>query len=137
VKGNTGKFKGIVLKENKEQKVEIWNGYKVYAVEACDVEQIVCKYLKKNETDSTRTFVLPTKTFDVTVKFPIGHGRQFLKLARSKIMQSPINNDLATTGHKLQGVMKQYLIVSQLNYSTPNWIYVVLSRVTSLDGLFL
>jgi hypothetical protein len=32
---------------------------------------------------------------------------------------------------------KQYLIVSQLNYSTPNWIYVVLSRVTSLDGLFL
>jgi hypothetical protein len=32
---------------------------------------------------------------------------------------------------------KQYLIVSQLNYSTPNWIYAVLSRVTSLDGLFL
>ena len=52
-------------------------------------------------------------------------------------MQFPINNDLATTGHKLQGMTKQYLIVSQLNYSTPNWIYVVLSRVTSLDGLFL
>ena len=32
---------------------------------------------------------------------------------------------------------KQSLIVLQLNYSTPNWIYVVLSRVTSLDGLFL
>jgi len=44
---------------------------------------------------------------------------------------------LATTGHKLQGMTKQYLIVSQLNNSTPNWIYVVLSRVTSLDGLFL
>jgi hypothetical protein len=52
-------------------------------------------------------------------------------------MQFPINNDLATTGHKLQGTTKQYLIVSQLNYSTPNWIYVVLSRVTFLDGLFL
>ncbi len=52
-------------------------------------------------------------------------------------MQFPINNDLTTTGHKLQGMTKQYLIVSQLNYSTPNWIYVVLSRVTSLDGLFL
>jgi len=72
VKGTTGKFKGVVLKENKERKVEIWNG----------------------------TFVLPTKSFDVTVKFPIGHGRWFLKLARSKIMQFPINNDLATTGHK-------------------------------------
>jgi len=44
---------------------------------------------------------------------------------------------LATTGHKLQGMTKQYLIVSQLNYSTPNWIYVVLNSVTSLDGLFL
>jgi len=104
VKGTTGKFKGIVLKENKEQKVEIWNGYKVYTVEACGVEQIICEYSKKNETDSTRTFVLPTKSFDVTVKFPIGHGRRFLKLARSKIMQFPINNDLATTGHKLHGM---------------------------------
>jgi hypothetical protein len=26
---------------------------------------------------------------------------------------------------------------SQLNYRTPNWIDVVLSRVTTLDGLFL
>jgi hypothetical protein len=29
------------------------------------------------------------------------------------------------------------MIVSQFNYSCPNWIYVVLSRVTTLDGLFL
>jgi hypothetical protein len=42
VKETTGKFKGIVLKKNKECKVEIWNGYKVYTVEACDVEQTVC-----------------------------------------------------------------------------------------------
>jgi hypothetical protein len=27
VKGTTGKFKGVVLKENTEQKVDIWNGY--------------------------------------------------------------------------------------------------------------
>ena len=137
VKGTTGKFKGVVLKENKERKVEIWNGYKVYTVEASDVDQIVCEHAKKNEKEESRTFVLPIKSFEVTVKFPIGHGRRFLKLSRSKIMQFPINNDLATTGHKLQGMTKQYLIVSQLNYSTPNWIYVVLSRVTSLDGLFL
>jgi hypothetical protein len=80
---------------------------------------------------------LPTKSFVVTTKFPIGQGGRFLKLARSKITQFPINNDLATTGHNLLGMTKQYLIVSQLNYSTQNWIYVVLSRVTSLDGLFL
>jgi hypothetical protein len=44
VKGTTGKFKGVVLKENKERKVEIWNEYKVYTVEACDVDQIVCEH---------------------------------------------------------------------------------------------
>ena len=137
VKGTNGKFKGVVLKENKERKVEIWNGYKVYTVEASDVDQIVCEHSKKNEKEESRTFVLPIKSFEVTVEFPIGHGRRFLKLSRSKIMQFPINNDLATTGHKLQGMTKQYVIVSQLNYSTPNWIYVVLSRVTSLDSLFL
>ena len=32
---------------------------------------------------------------------------------------------------------KKFLIVSSINYSTANWMYVVLSRVTSLDGLFL
>ena len=58
-------------------------------------------------------------------------------MERSKAFQFPINIDLATTGHKLQGMTKKYLIVSSLNYSTLNWIYVVLSRVTTLDGLFL
>jgi hypothetical protein len=52
-------------------------------------------------------------------------------------MQFPINNDLATTGHKLQGKAKIFLVISQLNYGTTNWIFVVLSRVTTLSGLFL
>jgi hypothetical protein len=34
-------------------------------------------------------------------------------------------------------MMKKIMIVSQFNYSCPNWIYVVLSRVTTLDGSFL
>ena len=49
----------------------------------------------------------------------------------------PVNNNLATTGQKLQGMTKKFLIVSSINYNTANWIYVVLSRVTSLDGHFL
>ena len=53
VKETTRKFKGLVLKENKEQKVEIWNGYKVYTVEACGVDQIVCEHLNKNEKEES------------------------------------------------------------------------------------
>jgi hypothetical protein len=137
VKGTTGKFKGVILKEFKEWKIEIWNGYKVYTVEACEVKHIVCEYTRKHETERTKMFMLPVRTLDILVKFPLHQGKQFLRLAKSKIVQFLVNNDLATTGHKLQGMTKQNLIVSQLNYSIPNWVYVVLSRVTSLNGLFL
>jgi hypothetical protein len=58
-------------------------------------------------------------------------------MEKSRIVQFPINNDLATTGHKLQGMTKKFLIVSSITYNTINWIYVVLSIGTSLDGLFL
>ena len=36
VKGTTAKFLGVKLKKEKTTKVEIWNGYKVYTVEAND-----------------------------------------------------------------------------------------------------
>jgi hypothetical protein len=45
--------------------------------------------------------------------------------------------NLATTGHnKLQGATKDAIIVSDYLYGN-NWIYVVLSRVTTRAGLFL
>ena len=50
--------------------------------------------------------------------------------------QVPINASDAITGHKLQGLTKDNLIVYSWNRST-NWIYVVLSRVRTLNGLFL
>ena len=42
----------------------------------------------------------------------------------------------ATTGHKLQGMSKDKLIIVSWSF-IPNWIYVVLSRVRTLKGLFL
>ena len=50
--------------------------------------------------------------------------------------QLPINMNDATTGHKLQGMSKDKLIVVSWSF-IPNWIYVVLSRVRTLKGLFL
>jgi hypothetical protein len=137
VKGTTAKFLGVKLKKGKITKVEIWNGYKVYLVEANDVEFILCEHTKKNADEPSRTFRLPPKVFHVTVKFPIGTSNKFLNLEKSRILMFPVNNDLATTGHKLQGMTKKFLIVSSINYNTANWIYVVLSRVTTLDGIFL
>ena len=54
-----------------------------------------------------------------------------------KLTQLPIVCNIATTGHKLQGTTKEKIVVIDFNYGLRNWIYVVLSRVTSLAGLFL
>ena len=50
--------------------------------------------------------------------------------------QLPINMNNATTGHKLQGMSKDKLIVESWSFIS-NWIHVVLSRVRTLEGLFI
>ena len=50
--------------------------------------------------------------------------------------QVPVNSSDAITGNKLQGLTKDSVIVYSLNRNT-NWIYVVLSRVRTLKGLFI
>ena len=52
------------------------------------------------------------------------------------MMQIPVNLNDATKAHKLQGVTKKYLIVHNWTY-THGWVYTVLSRVRTRDGLFL
>ena len=53
-----------------------------------------------------------------------------------KMLQLPVNMNNATTGHKLQGMSKDKLIVVSWSFIA-NWIYVVLSCVRTLKGLFL
>ncbi len=61
---------------------------------------------------------------------------------RCKMKQIPANSNDATTGHKLQGMSKDAIIVSSwptggLAAMFKNWEYVVLSRVRTLSGLYL
>ena len=51
--------------------------------------------------------------------------------------QFGINDNIATTVHKLQGVSLDNLIIHSWNYAIKNWVYVVLSRVKTLKGLVL
>ena len=59
-----------------------------------------------------------------------------------KMNQIPVNSNDATTGHKLQGMSKDVIIVSSwptggLSKMFKNWEYVVLSHVRTLSGLYL
>ena len=51
--------------------------------------------------------------------------------------QFGINDNIATTVHKLQGVSLDNLIIHSWNYVIKNCVYVVLSRVKTLKGLVL
>jgi hypothetical protein len=87
-----------------------------------------------------RRFKLEPEQFtpEVTMK----HYHVSSKKFRCKMMQIPANSNDATTGHKLQGMSKDAIIVSSwptasLAAMFKNWEYVVLSRVRTLSGLYL
>ena len=48
-----------------------------------------------------------------------------------------MNSNIATTCHKLQGKTLDNLVINSWNYRLKNWVYVVLSRVRTLNGLVL
>jgi hypothetical protein len=53
-----------------------------------------------------------------------------------RAFQIPILVNNATTGHKLQGSGVDALFVHSWSY-VANWVYVMLSRVKTLQGLYL
>ena len=65
-----------------------------------------------------------------------GQNKQDM-VKNASITQFPVNSNIATTGHKLQGQTKKRLVIGTWNHRVKNWVYLVLSRVKTLDGLFL
>lgn len=114
---------------------EVWDGRKVWTVCASDVEYVKFEhYLRKGE--SSRFFKLvPKKVTAVAEVLPHDEASETVQM-RCSITQIPVNASDAITGHKLQGLTKDNVIVCSWNKTT-NWIYVVLSRVRTLKGLYL
>ena len=54
-----------------------------------------------------------------------------------RILHFGVNSNKATTGHKLQEVSLNRMVVRSWSYTFPNWVYVVLSRVRMFEGLFI
>ena len=89
-----------------------------------------------------RIFKLEPEQFTPEVTVKHYHASSKKIVFRCKMMQIPANSNDATTGHKLQGMSKDALIVSSwptgsLAAMFKNWEYVVLSRVRTLSGLYL
>ena len=53
------------------------------------------------------------------------------------IMQYGVLVNIVTTGKKLQGMSKYNIIDVNSFYAVKNWVFIVLSRVGTLSGLYL
>ncbi|EJK45503.1 hypothetical protein THAOC_35877, partial [Thalassiosira oceanica] len=82
------------------------------------------------------SFKLKTNTRTCNFKVtPHDDASTALKMS-AKFTQIPVNSSDAITGHNLQGLTKDTLVVYEWDSDTC-WIYVVLSRVRTLKGLYL
>jgi hypothetical protein len=87
-------------------------------------------------------FKLKPEQFSPEVTVKHYHASSKKIVFRCKMMQIPANSNDATTGHKLQGMSKDAMIVSSwptrnLAAVFKNWEYVILSRVRTLSRLYL
>ena len=113
---------------------ECWEGYMVNTVQASHVAYILCKREKKKESDPDAYFIVKPETRQIQATI---RDIQKIILSDISMTQFPVNCNIATTCHKLQGKTLQKLVINSLNYGTKNWIYVVFSRLTKLNGLIL
>jgi hypothetical protein len=129
VKGLTGHYIGVRWKRGCQPHIENYHGYKVNAAHVTDID---CLIFKSSVDD--RELELFAELFSPSIKFPGCNNKNMIKGYR--ILQFPFNLSLAITGHKLQGMTLDIMILSEIHLQQ-NWLYVLLSRVTTRYGLYL
>ena len=110
------------------------DGRFVHTVSVLDLEYMVCEMIVENKNERPKRFKLYPDKYSATITMKINNMQHKVG---AKIIQFGVNSNKATTGHKLQGASLNKMVVRSWEYGIPNWIYVVLSRVRSLKGLFI
>ena len=124
----------LKLRHGQSFKKEIWEGYVINTIYADQIEYMICARERKKDTDPFEYFKIEPEEKSVKITFPtLGN----YKVKGIHMTQFGINDNIATTVHKLQGVSLDNLIIHSWNYAIKNWVYVVLSRVKTLKGLVL
>ena len=127
--GSLCRLISVKLKSGKKPYLMRVDNWKVNTISVSDAEYLLCEHWE-NSGDTSKKFKVHPQEFTVQIKAPN------LTLNNMKIFQFGVNNNRATTGHKLQGMSKDCLFAVNYNYGTENWIYVILSRVREMNGFF-
>ena len=92
-----------------------------------------------NKENRKHRFTLEPKKYTTVVKVkPHPFARTPMEF-KCRMTQLPVNLNDATTGHKLQGMSKDAIVITSWPKGGlfKNWEYTVLSRVRTLSGLYL
>jgi hypothetical protein len=133
--GTTCMFRKVVLKQGAKRENMKMHGCWVHTVSMEDVDYIEVEWLDCNQFGGN--FRLKPEVACFTVKYPISEFGLNTRIHTSIEMKYlPVLVNHATTGHKLQGKTVAKLVIAEWS-NLKNWAYVVISRVKTLDGLFL
>ena len=106
-------------------------GTKVRAFLASQIDGIIVEHEAKDI--SPRQFRVEIDNWAFSTELKCGIEEMNVKM---KGKQFPIISNSCTTGHKLQGCTVESVLINDFN-CTKNWPCVVLSRVKTMDGLYL
>ena len=137
--GSQAIFQKVVLKpEVVPRKVFIAPNVSVNSIFAREVAHVVLKHCNNRVQPSI--FILESKRFSFKARIlkpkvlrVKGSDREAITMRANQV---PLLINNATTGHKLQGSGVDALFVHSWHYAT-NWVYVILSRVKTMKGLYL
>ena len=133
--GTTCLLRKVVLKpESQLAKIQLYSCW-VNSVSIDDVEHIEVEWLDCDKF--VGTFRLTSQNGTFRVMYPICEfGVNQRVNTNIEFRYFPVIVNHATTGHKLQGKTVASLVIAEWS-KKKNWAYVVLSRVKTLDGLFM
>ena len=135
------KSKTIVTLEQEIERIK-----KQLEEESCNNEKQRKRSAKLNKLENAlntenkkHRFTLEPKKYTTVVKVKPHPFAKAPMQFTCRMTQLPVNLNDATTGHKLQGMSKDAIIITSWPKGGlfKNWEYVVLSRVRTLSGLYL
>ena len=142
--GTIGKLYDIITKPDAQIRIiKFENGNQCHALYADEIISLIFKHSSTLQQEATSFATLPVGCFPITtishtVKCKLGANGSSFKV---KVSQFPCVSSLVVTGHKIQGRTLDAVILGSLSKihktGRSGWIYVVLSRVKTLNGLFL
>ena len=88
-----------------ERKWKNWEGRKVWTVSVDDVRWVEYEHYPDAPKGKPKRFKLYPQEFSVNINFPldITNGIR-ISIGNASVTQIPVNSNIATTGHKLQGM---------------------------------